>query len=317
MIHADPYIQSDPTVAFCGENFVVVWTDARFAQGHSWLAAAAVDTAGFIVDTSICVGAQTMANEECPDITFDGSRCLVVWYNYDQPFGVYGRFLDGSGLPEDTIINVATTSAGYNVNPSITFMAARYLVVWADTRAGSSDLDVSGQFLSVTGSAIGEKFTIATGPANQMYPRVCNNGTHFLVVWREGTMAIYGQWYDDMGNPVGNIFQVSDSASVYRFRVGLDASPEGYLAAWSEVHDDVTDIYGSAGALIGCEEGMNLDRGAAFGATLFNCFPNVLQGKQYRIYDVCGRDVTTSASSCGVYYLQVDNGALQKIVIVK
>lgn len=317
VIHSDPYIQSDPTVAFCGENFVVVWTDARFGQGYSWLAAGAVDTAGVIIDTSICIGAQAMTNEQCPDIAFDGDRCLVVWYNYDQPFGVYGRFLSGYGLPDDTIINVATTSAGYNVNPSISYAAARYLVVWADTRSGSSDLDILGQFLSTDGSAIGGKFTIATGPANQMYPQVCNNGSFFLVIWRESTMAIYGQWYDDLGNPVGDMFQVSDSTSFYRFRAGLAASPQGYLAAWSEVHNDVTDIYGSVAGMTMCEEDEVLDRAARFGATMFNCLPEFVQGKNYRIYDVCGRSVEETAPACGVYYLQDDNGRLQKIVIVR
>ena len=316
MLHADPFIQSDPAVAYCGDNYGVVWTDGRFAPNYYWLAAMGVDTAGNAIDTSVCIGAQTAANEQCPDVAFDGSRCLVVWYNYDQPFGVYGRFLDSCGMPQDTVISVATTEAGYNVNPSIAFISARYLVVWADKRPGSSDLDICGQVLSMNGTSVGEKFIIATGPTNQMYPQVCSNGTRFLVVWRDGATAICGQWFDVMGNPVGSIFQISGGSSAYRFRVGVDAEPTRYLAAWSEVHDDVTDIYGSTDEMTGCRE-LSAGNSVAFGATLCGDLPDVLLGKQYKFYDVCGRGVTSTTVSRGVYFLRMDNGVMHKIVIVK
>ncbi|MGB7054181.1 MAG: hypothetical protein WBE28_02530 [bacterium] len=316
-IHADPFIQSDPAVAFCGESYVVVWSDGRFAQNYFWLAAASVDTAGVIIDTSLCIGAQAMVSEHCPDIDFDGDRCLVVWYNYDEPFGVYGRFIDELGVPEDTVVTVATTSAGYNVDPSISFMADRNLVVWADKRPGYSDLDICGQFLSTTGGSIGEKLTIATGPANQMYPKVCNNGTQFLVIWREAAIGIFGQWLDTTGGSVGGIFRISDSTSFYRFRAGIDASAANFLVAWSEVHDDETDIFGSVGVTTSVEERSLGCMRAPYGSTVIRGALPFSRDKNVRIYDVCGREVTSLPVSCGIYYIQVEERIIQKIVKVE
>jgi hypothetical protein len=316
-IHSDLSIQSDPAVVFCGENFVAVWSDSRFSSNSYWITAAAVDTAGVVADTSICVGAQTMASEQYPDIAFDGNKCFVVWYNSDEPFGVYGRFLDELGWPEDSVKTVATTSAGYNVNPSIAFAADKYLVVWADRRPGYSDLDICGQFLSASVGAIGEQFTIASGEANQMYPQVCSNGMRFLVVWREATTNVCGQWYDTLGSPLGNTFQISDSTSFYRFRAGVDASPTEFLAAWSEVHNDETDIFGSTGIETACEERTRFGREVSFVPTVVTDFSKLSQGRQYKTYDVCGRDVTNVMVSCGIYYIQVGNDVIKKIVLVK
>lgn len=316
-IHTDPYIQSDPAVAFCGEKFVVVWSDARFTQSRYWLAAVAVDTAGNVIDTSQCIGAQVMVNEYCPDIAFDGSRCLVVWYNNDQPYGVYGRFVNEMGQPQGSVVNIAAAAAGYNVNPGISFMSDQYLVVWADKRPGQSDLDICAQLVSTTGGLIGEKLLIATGPANQMYPEVCSNGAQYLVVWREAAYVINGQWISSNGVLMGEAFQISDSTSFYRFRAGVDVSTTGFVAAWSEVRDDERDIYGSTGIMTGHAEGSQ-------GFTGLHLEPTLIRGplpwfgdQRVQVYDACGRKVNSQNVACGVYYVEIDEHITHKIVKVE
>jgi hypothetical protein len=316
-IHADPYIQWDPTVAFCGENFVVAWSDGRFAQSHYYIAAAAVDTAGNVIDTSKCIGAQVMADEYWPDVAFDGTRCLVVWYNNDQPFGVYGRFVDGMGQPQGSVVNIAMAAAGYNVNPSITYMPDQYLVVWADKRPGQSDLDICAQLVSTTGSLIGEKLSIATGPANQMYPQVCNNGMQYLVVWREAASAIHGRWLNPDGGFVGETFQISDSTSFYRFRAGIDASATGFMAAWSEARNDERDIYGSTGTMTGHVGGSQGFAGSPVGPTLIRGPLSSVVGPGVRIFDACGREIRNRHVPCGVYYVESDKRIVHKIVKVE
>ena len=316
-ILTDPFIQSDPVVAFCGENFVVVWSDARFGSSHFWLAAVSIDTAGIMSDTSRCIGAGEMVSEYCPDIASDGERCLVVWYNNDAPFGVYGRFLDATGWPVDTVITVAFTLAGYNVNPCLSFTGDRYLVVWADKRPGYSDLDIFGQVVSSSGAMIGEPLTIASGSANQMYPQVCNNGTWFLVIWRESTTAICGQWVDPAVGLVGEIFCISDSTSYYRFRAGVDASATDFLAAWSEVRDDETDIFGSIGSVCRVEEGSIDCIKPRYSSTVTRNMIPFFRDKAMRIYDVSGREITSQTVPCGVYYIRSGDRIIQKIVKVE
>lgn len=296
---------------------MVVWSDARFAQSCSWLAAVAVDTAGTVIDTSRCIGAQSLVDEYWPDIAFDGTRCLVVWYNNDQPFGVYGRFVDEMGQPQGGVLNIATVSAGYNVNPSISYMAGQYLVVWADKRPGQSDLDICAQRVSTTGGLIGEKLSVATGPANQMYPQVCNNDAQFLLVWREGADAIYGQWLDPDGVFVGEAFRISDSKPFYRFRAGVDACANGFLAAWSEARCDEKDIFGSTGAVTGYGEESRSVSGISFGQTMIRGPLPRVGDNNVRVYDACGREVCDQRAPCGVYYVEIDGQVVHKIVKVE
>ncbi len=317
IIHADEFVQSDPAVAFCGGNFVVVWSDARFTGGFYWLAALAVDTAGNVVDTSLCIGAQQYLDENCPDIASDGTRCLAVWHTGGEPFGIYGRFLDQAGMPIDTVMNLAATLAGSNLDPCVTYAAGRYLLVWADKRSGYSDLDIYGQFLSSTGSATGPMVTIATGPENQMHPAVCSDGTQFLVIWRDGTTCISGQWLDPNTGPVGGIFQISNNTPFYRFRPGVDASGSEFLAAWSEVRNDERDIFGSV------EPGMYIENWPLNIPDLRNTASVIrgqlpsFTGQQVRIYDICGRTVTGRRVPPGVYYVRIGPNVLHKIVKIE
>jgi hypothetical protein len=312
-----PCVQTDPAVAYGADNFVVVWADARFTGSYYWLTAAAVDTNGVLLDTCYCIGTQTSRNELWPDIAFDGVRYLVVWYSSEYPYGVYGRFVNTLGQPEDTLLIIKKTLASNNLNPCIEYMADRYFVVWADKRLGYSDLDVFGQMVSSDGQFLGSMRTIASGSANQMYPAVCSDGSRFFVVWREGMMAICGQWFDMFGSPVGDILQVSDSTSLYRFRAGIDASSNGCLAAWSEAHNDVTDIFGSIETSAGDGEIPCYDYGSSCAATIWRGSFRRPMGQGGRIYDVCGRDVTNVQLSCGVFYVQDEGSVMKKIVIVE
>jgi hypothetical protein len=317
VICSSPQVQTDPAVAYAVNNFVVAWSDARFANGYYWLMTAAVDANGVVLDTGCCIGAQSAFNELRPDIACDGNRCLIVWYCSDQPYGIYGRFVDNFGHPEDTLLTIVKTQASNNLNPSIAFAADRYFVVWADRLPGYSDLDIFGKMVSMDGQLLGNTITIACGSVNQMYPAICSDGSQFLVVWREGTMAICGQWFDVLGTPLGNAFHVSDSTSLYRFHAGVDASPDGFLAAWSEAHNDVTDIFGRSETSTSISEiPDHIDR-PSYGATIWRGAFRVSGGQRVRIYDVCGRDVTDMQLSCGIFYVHVDGALVRKIVIVE
>lgn len=304
-------------VAFNGENYVVAWSDMRLTENYFWLTIARVDTAGVVLDTGQCIGAKKALHECCPDIAFDGVRCLVVWYNNYYPYGVFSRFVDAQGQPDDTIVTVANTLAGYNVNPSISFAGDGYLVVWADQRPGYTDLDIYGQLVSSTGQLLGGQITIATGSVNQKYPQVCCDDTKFLVVWREGTTAIFGQWLDLSGNPIAGNFPISDVSPHYRFRSGVAASPDNYLVAWSEVHDDETDIFGNIELPASVEHERRVPYSEAPCATIFKGMLRVPEGAGCRLFDVGGREVTAASLNPGIYYLEVEGRIIQKIVKVE
>jgi hypothetical protein len=298
-------------------KFVVVWSDAQYSQGYYWLVASCVDTTGVVLDTGYCIGAQAAQSEYYPDIVGDGNRCLVVWYTYHEPFGVYGRFVNSNGQPEDTIITVSSAQAGYNLNPKIVFAGNRYFVVWADRRPGYSDLDIYGQFVSTTGQLIGDQILIATGSSNQMYPGVAHCGNRLLVTWREATMAIFGQWLDVNGTLVGANFCVSDSTAYYRFRCGVDASPTNCLVVWSEVHNDERDIFGNVDVITSIEQSAQAVEHKWRGATIFRGPLRIFGKERYTLYDVCGRKITGMPKTCGIYYIEEKGKIVQKVIVIE
>lgn len=307
----------DPAVAFNGARYVVVWSDARFTGAYYWLVASCVSTDGVVLDTGYCIGAQQTRSELNPDIAFDGvrARSFVVWFNFDPPFGVYGRLLDENGQPADTVVTVAATLAGFNVNPSVVFTGEAFFVVWADVRPGASDLDIYGQFVSISGQPAGARLLIATGPNNQMYPEVAYDGSCLLVVWREETMAIFGQRISASGTMIGGNFPVSDSLPYYRFNAGVAASPANFLVAWSEIRDGETDIAGNVDVATAVQE-QSVDRAGSCGATIFGGDLIVPGAGDYRVYDVSGREVTGRLVARGIYFVTRRDRIVQKMLKV-
>ena len=311
-----PWVQTDPAVTYTGEKYVVVWSDAWFTGSHYWLASSCVDTAGNVLGTGVCVGAQSTCSELRPDIAFDGERCLVVWYNYNEPFGVYGRFLDQDGLPEDTVLTIAQTLASYNVDPKIVFAGDRYLVVWADKRDGYSDLDVIVRFVSTQGDLIGAPLVIATGASNQIQPAVAYDGDLLLITWCEDPIAIFGQHLHPDGTLLGSNFSISDDLSYYRVNPAVQSSTQNFLVIWSETRDGDSDIFGNIDVATPVGE-TNKPSALRRSATIFSGQFELPFEAGYRVYDISGREVTDLPVPRGIYFIEYSDRVIQKIVKVK
>jgi hypothetical protein len=119
------------------------------------------------------------------------------------------------------------------------------------------------------------------------------------------------------GNPIAGNFPVSEVSPHYRFRSGVAASPDNYLVAWSEVHDDETDIFGNNELPASIEDGHRVTYLKAPCTTIFKGMLRVPDGVSYRLFDVCGREVTAASLSPGIYYLRVEGRITQKIVKVE
>jgi len=309
-------VQADPVVAYTGAKYVVAWSDSWLTGGFYWIAASCVDTAGAVIDTGDFIGSQAMRSECRPDIAFDNDRCLVTWYNDDQPFGVYGRFVDEFGLPEDTVLTIAVTLASFNVNPSIVFAGDRYLVAWADKRPGYSDLDICAQFVSTQGEMIGAPMVIATGSSNQLDPAVAYDGNLLLVTWCEDPVAIFGQRLYLDGSLLGGNFRISNDLPYYRIDPAVQASTQNFLVAWSETRDGESDIFGNIDVAAPVEEPALPPTGWPCATLFIDRFELLFEG-DYRVYDVSGRDVTGLPVSRGIYFIEFGDHRVQKVIKVR
>jgi hypothetical protein len=314
IIAAATRVQTYPSVVFNGVDYVVVWSDNRNESFDIGLIRV---TPEGTVPVPVCWLAQGANDEEDPDIAFDGYRCLAVWS--EEGVGVRGRFVNDLVLPEDTIFTIADFEITDYTSPQVACDGDNYLVVWYDRRPGGSDWDVYGQLVSHLGELIGDRITIATGSQSQYHAHVVFDGVYYFVVWREANFDIYGQFINTDGNLHGPGIRISDNTSVYRFTPDVTFSSTNFLVAWIEYHGGHADIYGNVDVLTDIQEDtiVTQPRAIEYKATILSG-PLVLpEGKNCKVFDVCGKLVAPDEVVPGIYFLEIEENQVHKIIKVR
>jgi len=226
----DSFIESDPVVAFTGENYLVVWSDEKYGPSNVYHPfCARVTPAGVVLDTGVRVSTSGVS-EYRPNVADDGERSLVVWSGSSS--GAYGRFVNRDGLPEGSVFQIAPGAAS---GPNLCFGDSSYLVVW---QAGAYPvLELYGRTVSRSGE-LGSPFALATGSACQRWAALAYDGTNFLAVWMSGENnqpeTIFGQFVSESGALVGDRFPVSGSSAIVRWWPAVAFSDANCLVAWEQ-----------------------------------------------------------------------------------
>jgi hypothetical protein len=312
------YIQTDPSVIFNGENYIVIWSDARFTNGFNyWIVAARVAPLGTVIDTGYCIGGS--GHEYHSDIAFDGDRCLAVWY-VDNERRISCRFINDTAHPEGEVITVATISTpyDYDIYPQVDFDGDNYFVVWHDKNG--SYHNIYGQFISQNGGLIGEKIEIAVAEIEQRNSDVVFDGNNYFVVWEEyqEPVGIHGQHVTTNGQLIGTNFRISNNTSRTRSCPKVGVSSNNYLVAWAEFPTGGSgDIYGNVDINHSVEEKQrNQIKNNNYGPTIISgqlCLP---PDERCNVYDISGRLVKPYDLKPGIYFIKMSN-QLKKIVKVK
>lgn len=90
----------DPSIAFDGTNYLVVWTDWRTSGSFSDIWGARVDGNGNLVDANSFPIAELPGTQQHPTVVFDGTRFVVAWEDF------------GAVSSTTSIINSAAVSPG-------------------------------------------------------------------------------------------------------------------------------------------------------------------------------------------------------------
>ncbi len=232
--------QVDPSVAFDGTNYFVVWTDTRNSTD---IYGARVTQSGTVLDPD-GIAISTASNiQRYPSIIFDDTNYLVVWEDFRPgiSINIYGARVAPSGVVLDPDgIAISDTSVGER--PSVSFGGSNYLVVWNDHRNGV-DFDIYGARVAQSGTVLDpDGIAISTTADDQLYPTVTFSDTNFLVVWTDyysDTSIIYGARISQSGvvlDPDG----IAISTGGYGFSsVGFDG------VNYFTVYHYSSDIYGT------------------------------------------------------------------------
>ena len=150
--------QQNPAVAYSkgSASYMVLWQDYRNTTKTYWdIYGARVSTAGKVLDPKGIAVSTTFNHEYAPDVAFDGTNYLAVWYDlrnaYGTSYDIYGARISAAGKvlePQGFPIAVASEEQTY---PQVAFSGADYLVVWDDRRNGKYNKDVYGTMVSTSG----------------------------------------------------------------------------------------------------------------------------------------------------------------------
>lgn len=100
-IFPDDADQSEPTIAWNGTSYVVVWLEQPFSAGDEVLRAVSLTTTGTTLHSNVV--ATSPSQVESPSLAWNGQDSLLVWASQAPgccTWDTHGRFLSSSGDPE-------------------------------------------------------------------------------------------------------------------------------------------------------------------------------------------------------------------------
>lgn len=312
-ISSAPGVQGLPEIAFGSDNYMVVWTDSRIG-GRNNIYGARVTPAGAVLDPAgILIGPATATLQLEPSIAFTGTRFFVVWSYYSTPHGLAGRFVNCDGSLGDTVRIADLTGEPYRT--AVAFDGTNFLVVWTE----DPEL-LKGQMVSGEGNLIGDPFTIATAAMSLESGSLCFDGNVYMVVYtvRNGNIQeIWGRQYNTSGNPLGSSFIISNPAN---------SSSDGYVVAGTDHYLNVwthavypSDIYGNVDVPVGIDtDDVEVPRSRESYVTTIIEGPLILPaGVKCRVFDIAGREIDATNPAPGIYFVEIDNKIVHKIIKIR
>ena len=129
-----------------------------------------------------------------PNIAFDGTNYLVVWFSGLYPsLELHGHLVSTQGALVGSPIDIALGS-GCHRWADIVFDGTKYLVIW-QTGENNAGQKIYGQFIGTDGSHIGDVFMICDNTYQERWwPAVAVADSNFIAVWGQGSGSSCNIW---------------------------------------------------------------------------------------------------------------------------
>ncbi|KFE70727.1 hypothetical protein DB31_5769 [Hyalangium minutum] len=195
---------SNPSVAFDGSHFLVVWNDYRGAgpaTAHVY-GARVREADGAVLDTEgIAIANTSQRTQSQPKVAFGEGIYLVTWTDNNvsgtaaDVYAARVRASDG-GVLDPTGIAVAT-AAHNESGPATAYGGGTFLVAWSDTRNGFLESDIYAARVRASDGVILDSpgFPLNTRTGAQSSVALAFDGSLFLAVWKDertSNAALYG-----------------------------------------------------------------------------------------------------------------------------
>ena len=261
--------QTQPSAAFDGTNFDVIWTvQGRYIYGSRVTPAGSVldkRTVGTSVVGGIAISSST-AQAAHAQVACQASGCFVVWHDVRNTsttgWDLYAQLLASDFTRSGTEI-AFSTAPGAQSWPVVASSGTAYFTAWTDGRDLLAATQIFGATVSSTG-AIGTAAVIGTGEDREQTPALGRSGQTLGLFWRDSRSYgpnIYGVRFAASGT------QLDPAASAVSAATGAQSLPSAStdlgsaaLVVWSDMRNGVdSDIYG---ARVDLGSGTTLDSGA-------------------------------------------------------
>ncbi|MCX6842017.1 MAG: hypothetical protein NTX53_07050 [candidate division WOR-3 bacterium] len=180
-------------MAFGAGEYLVVWNVGSLTDTMT-LRAARVTPSGVVLDTTPIQLGAGLAMDGYPNVAFDGTNFLVVWYGIrTSTIDIFGARVAPDGTVLDpTAFDIYSGDSMLNALPSVAFDGANYLVAWM---RGYESADVWGARVSPAGTVLAPgPFAVCAASAEQSHPRVAAGPTSSLVTWMDN--RVMGNYFD-------------------------------------------------------------------------------------------------------------------------
>jgi hypothetical protein len=172
----------DPSLAFDGSRFLVVWTAS--GSGFGDIYGARIATTGKVLDPKGFVISSGSKGRSDPAVAFDGTRYLIAW-SEEAPdaYDIFAARVSPAGKTLDPkAIRISRGGHAWEA-PTVAFGDENYLVAWTDWETGYYQ-EIRGTRVSPDGTVLDPGgLVIARSENDNSGQLVAFDGSNYLVVW--------------------------------------------------------------------------------------------------------------------------------------
>lgn len=250
-VSAAALIQTEPSAAFNGTDFVVVFTSGADIYGTR------VSTAGVVLDTRVenmvTVGGVPVSTatgvQLRPSVACDSAACLVVWQDRrniaTNGFDLFGQRVSNTFTTLGAEISVSTAT-GAQVSPSVAAVASGYAAGWTDDRTGGVNLAMGARIASGGAVTDGSGILLNTSRNAQREATYGYSPAGSIAMWSDSRSAgndVMGVRYNASGTKIDASALTISGASGGQETPSVTHVSGQFLAVWSDGRNATRDIY--------------------------------------------------------------------------
>jgi hypothetical protein len=243
----------EPSIAACGNGFVVTWYDYRNGNDYD-IYAQRYNSTGSALGVNFLVNDDASGdNQEYPSVAANDSGFVITWYDYRNAndYDIYAQRYGPTGSPIGGNVKVNDDATSYDqYYPSVALSDSGFVITWDDNRTG--DWDIYAQRFNADGDTLGGNFKVNNGGSdNPWCPSVAATDNGVVIAWydyRSGNADIYAQLLKPNGDTLGGNFLVNDDGTgndQYLWGASnVAASDSGFVITWYDYRSgNYWDIY--------------------------------------------------------------------------